>query len=54
MAHENSAGFRADIPPEIGPFKQLLQEYSRIPPEKVDSHIHDTVSVQPNARKEFK
>ncbi|KAF3761609.1 hypothetical protein M406DRAFT_342375 [Cryphonectria parasitica EP155] len=39
MALSSSSRYRAELPADIGPFKQFLQEYSHIPVEETDSHI---------------
>lgn len=35
---------RARLPEDIGPFKQLVQEYTRVPADQIDAHIHRIVS----------
>lgn len=36
--------YEAELPANIGPFKDLLQIYSEIPPDAVEAHIHKIVS----------
>lgn len=44
MADNDRVRYVAELPADIGPFKELLQEYSHIPPEEVEAHIHKIVS----------
>ncbi|KAJ5765047.1 porphobilinogen deaminase protein [Penicillium odoratum] len=32
--------YTEDLPDDIGPFRELLENYSNIPPEKVNEHLH--------------
>lgn len=34
-----------DLPADIGPARKLLEEYSRVPPDEVDNHIHRVVGA---------
>lgn len=48
--------YTEDLPDDIGPFRELLENYSNIPPEKVDEHLHSIVGIpypfiQPKDRK---
>lgn len=43
MANYNSS-YEAELPANIGPFKEFLGEYSQIPPEEVEAHMHRIVS----------
>lgn len=43
MANYNSS-YEAELPANIGPFKEFLEEYSQIPPEEVEAHMHRIVS----------
>lgn len=36
--------YRAELPDDMGPIRQLLEEYSGIPAEEVGTHIHTVVS----------
>lgn len=37
--------YREDLPDDIGPFRELLQNYSNIPPEKVNEHLYYIVGI---------
>lgn len=43
MANYNSR-YETELPANIGPFKELLEKYSQIPPDEVEAHIHKIVS----------
>lgn len=45
QAHKKERKFLANLPADIGPFKQFLEEYSGIPTEEVEAVILDIVSV---------
>ncbi|KAL1844524.1 hypothetical protein VTK73DRAFT_2357 [Phialemonium thermophilum] len=36
--------YREELPEDVQPFRDLLQSYSKIPPEEVDDHLHRIVS----------
>lgn len=36
--------YEAELPADAGPFKELLVEYSGIPPDEVEAHLHKIVS----------
>lgn len=42
---DKSTNYLSELPADIGPFKELLQGYSHIPPEEVESHIYKIVSL---------
>jgi hypothetical protein len=33
------------LPDDIGPFRELLENYSNIPPEKVDEHLYSIAGI---------
>lgn len=48
--------YTVDLPDDIGTFRELLENYSNIPPEKVNEHLHSIVGIpypfmQPKDRK---
>lgn len=49
MRSPQDARYRAELPEDIGPFKKLLHEYAHIPLEELDAHIHQIVSLTPDA-----
>lgn len=34
-----------DLPDDISPFRELLEKYSNIPPEKVNEHLYAIVCI---------
>lgn len=47
MADDERRKWVDELPADIGPFKELLHEYSHIPWEEVDAHIHKIVTLPP-------
>lgn len=45
MSDDDKTRYKAELPANIGPFKQLLEAYSQIPSEAVEARIHKTVSI---------
>lgn len=41
---DNEYRYQAELPAAIGPFKELLEEYSHIPSEEFEAHMHKMVS----------
>lgn len=39
--------YAKELPDDIAPFKQLLQQYSKVPPDKVDALLVRTVRHTP-------
>lgn len=37
--------YTEDLPDDIGPFRELLENYSNIPPEMVNEHLHSIVGI---------
>ena len=34
-----------ELPEDIGPFRKLLEDYSKVPPNKVDEHLLNAVGI---------